>query len=68
MFFQIFFSPRVKPCVIIFYKDDIYELAHELLNLLILEENPWKTEIKLFPLCSISHENQSSYQIFSDLF
>ena len=25
--------------------------------LLILEENSWKIEIKLFPLCAISHKN-----------
>ena len=32
MFFQILFSPQVKPCVIIFYKDNIYELTHDLPN------------------------------------
>ena len=29
--------------------------------LLILEENYWKTEIKLIPLCAISHENSLRY-------
>ena len=29
--------------------------------LLILEENSWKIEIKLFPLCAISHQNYSYF-------
>ena len=32
----------------------------------ILEENSWKTEIKLFPLCAISYENYSQSQIFCE--
>ena len=35
--------------------------------LLILAENIWKTEIKLFALCAISHENESYSQIFCEL-
>ena len=64
MFYQIFLSPQVKRWVIIAYKHDIYELPNELPSpraktevLLILAENSWKTEIKLFPLCATSHEN-----------
>ena len=58
MFYQIFLSPQVKRWAIITYKHGIHELAHELpKDLLILEENSWKTEIRLFPLCAISHEN-----------
>ena len=29
MFYQIFLSPQVKPCAIITYKHDIYQLPHE---------------------------------------
>ena len=32
MFYQIFFSPQVKRCVIITYKHGMYELPHESLN------------------------------------
>ena len=40
MFYQIFFSPQVKRCVIVTYKDVIYELPNELPN---------DFRIKLFP-------------------
>ena len=33
--------------------------------LLILEENSWKIEIILFPLCAISHENCTANSKFS---
>ena len=32
MFYQIFFSPKVKRCAIITHKHGIYELHHELPN------------------------------------
>ena len=32
MFYQIFLLPKVKRCMIITYKDGIYELPHELPN------------------------------------
>ena len=32
MFYQIFFSPKVKKSLIITYKPGIYELSHELVN------------------------------------
>ena len=32
MFYQIIFSPQVKRCAIITYKDDIYDLPQELPN------------------------------------
>ena len=32
MFYQIFFSPQVKRCVIVTYKNVIYELPNELPN------------------------------------
>ena len=57
MFYQIFLSPQVKRWAIITYKHGTYELPHDLPNvLLILAENSWKTDIKLVPLCAISHE------------
>ena len=46
------------------YKHGIYVLSHELPSppakteaLLMLAMNSWKSEIKLFPFCAISHEN-----------
>ena len=62
MFYQIFLSPQVKRWAIIIYKHGIYEspsLPAKMKVLLILAENSWKTEIKLFLLCAISHENYS---------
>ena len=35
--------------------------------LLVLAESSWKTEIKIFLLCAISHENKSLSQIFCEL-
>ena len=32
MFYQIFFSPQVKPCAIVTYELGIYELPQELPN------------------------------------
>ena len=32
MFYQMFFSPQVKRCAIITYKQGIYELPHEFSN------------------------------------
>ena len=32
MFYQIFLSQKVKKCEIITYKEDIYELSHDLPN------------------------------------
>ena len=32
IFYQIFFLPQVKPCVIVTYKHGIYELPYELSN------------------------------------
>ena len=32
MFYQIFLSPQMRPCAIIAYEHDIYELPHELPN------------------------------------
>ena len=32
MFYQIIFSPQVKRCAIITYKDDIYDFPQELPN------------------------------------
>ena len=32
MFYQIFLSQKVKKCEIINYKEDIFELSHELPN------------------------------------
>ena len=34
---------------------------------LILAGNSWKTEIKLLPLCAISHENESYSEISCEL-
>ena len=34
MFYQIFLSPQVKRCAIVTYEHDIYELPHELPNVL----------------------------------
>ena len=38
MFYQIFLSPQVKRCVIITYKDNIYELPHDFSNELRLRK------------------------------
>ena len=38
MFYQTFFSPQAKRCVIIAYKHGIYELPHGLLNDLRLRD------------------------------
>ena len=38
MLYQIFLSPKVKRCIIITYKNGIYELHHELPNELRLKE------------------------------
>ena len=38
MFYQTFFSPQVKRCVIITYKHGIYEDPHGLLNDLRLRD------------------------------
>ena len=35
MFYQIFFSPQVKPCAIVTSKHGIYQLPHKLLNNLL---------------------------------
>ena len=73
MFYQILLSPQVKRWAIITYNHGIYKLPHELPNDLrlslvpsppikmkvsfILAENSWKTEMKVFLRCVISHGN-----------
>ena len=57
MFYQMFFSPQVKRCTIITYKQGIYELPHELRNNLENVSKPSKPN-RMIPQCPASPLNQ----------